>query len=159
MPALVRRAADTLASATTAAEVLEARDMASLAYTAAKQAARFAKAKKAHDDVIAAVHRAQADALEIEAGAKRRLADEYDAAQDRGELSKAGGDRRSENFKVGEGNFEILDSLSKTEIHDARAIRGAEEAEPGIVRATLDTLIEEGQERALGARVEAPPWQ
>ena len=31
---------------------------------------------------IAAAHRAQADALEIEAGAKRRLADEYDAAQD-----------------------------------------------------------------------------
>ena len=30
--------------------------------------------------------RAQADALEIEAGAKRRLAVEYDAAQERGEV-------------------------------------------------------------------------
>jgi hypothetical protein len=30
---------------------------------------------------------AQADALEIGAGAKRRLADEYDAAQERGEVA------------------------------------------------------------------------
>lgn len=35
--------------------------------------------------VLAAAHRAQADVLEIESIAKRRLADEYDAAQDRGE--------------------------------------------------------------------------
>jgi hypothetical protein len=32
------------------------------------------------NDLIAAAFRAQADAWEIEAGAKRRLADEYDAA-------------------------------------------------------------------------------
>ena len=31
---------------------------------------------------------AQADALEIEAGTKRRLADEYDAAQERGEVAR-----------------------------------------------------------------------
>jgi hypothetical protein len=35
---------------------------------------------------LTGAHRAQADALEIEAGAKRRLADEYDAAQERGEV-------------------------------------------------------------------------
>jgi hypothetical protein len=40
--------------------------------------------------LIAAAHRAQADALEIEAQAKRRLADEYDAAQDRGEVAVRG---------------------------------------------------------------------
>ncbi|MEY9532152.1 hypothetical protein [Sinorhizobium fredii] len=36
---------------------------------------------------IAAAHRAQADALEIESTAKRRLADAYDAAQERGEVA------------------------------------------------------------------------
>ena len=36
--------------------------------------------------VIQSQHRAQADALEIEALAKRRLADEYDEAQERGEV-------------------------------------------------------------------------
>jgi hypothetical protein len=45
-----------------------------------------APGKKTHDEVIAAAHRAQADALEIQAAAQRRLADEYDAAQDRGEV-------------------------------------------------------------------------
>jgi hypothetical protein len=37
---------------------------------------------------FAKAHRAQAAALEIEATAKRRLAGEYDAAQDRGEVRK-----------------------------------------------------------------------
>jgi hypothetical protein len=62
-------------------------DQASFAYDAAKKTARLMKAKQAHDDLIAATYRAQADALEIEAQAKRRLADEYDAAQERGEVA------------------------------------------------------------------------
>src|SRR4051812_46029902 len=90
LPALIDRAAKALANARGAAEVLEARDMASFAYDAAKKAARLGKAKQAHDDLISAAYRAQADALEIEAGAKRRLADEYDAAQERNEIAKAG---------------------------------------------------------------------
>ncbi len=83
---LIQAAAHHLTGATTAAEVLEARDKAAFAYDAAKRAARLAAAKGAHDDIIARVYRAQADALEIESLAKRRLADEYDAAQDRGEV-------------------------------------------------------------------------
>jgi hypothetical protein len=39
---------------------------------------------------IAAAYRAQADAAEIEAAAKRRLADEYDAEQARDEVAKKG---------------------------------------------------------------------
>ncbi len=39
----------------------------------------------------AAAYRAQADALDIEAQAKRRLADEYDAAQARGEVASSNG--------------------------------------------------------------------
>lgn len=74
LPALVREAARKLAGAETSAEVLEARHAASIVYDAAKSAARMAKAKQAHDDVIAAVYRTQADALEIEALAKRRVA-------------------------------------------------------------------------------------
>lgn len=85
LPALVRSAATKLAAAETSAEVLDARRAASIAYDAAKLAGRMAKAKQAHDEVISAVYRAQADALEIESMAKRRLADEYDAAQARGE--------------------------------------------------------------------------
>ena len=85
--AMVRTAATRLASATTAAQVLEAKDQASVAYDASKLAGRMLRAKKAHDDLISAAYRVQADALEIEAAAKRRLADEYDAAQSRGEVA------------------------------------------------------------------------
>jgi len=99
LPQLVDHAAAALSNARTAAEVLEARELASFAYDAAKRAARLQRAKAAHDDLIAATHRVQADALEIEAQAKRRLADEYDSAQQRGEVARHGGGRK---FKVGD---------------------------------------------------------
>lgn len=73
LPSLIDRAASMLSGAKTAAEVLEARDMAGFAYDVAKRAARLQRAKSAHDDLVAAAHRAQAHALEIEACAKRRL--------------------------------------------------------------------------------------
>jgi len=82
-----------------------------------------------------AAHRAQANALEIEAGAKHRLADEYDAAQERGEVKANGGAR---NFSVPNKNSEIPSAadigLSRKQIYDARKIRDAEVAEPGIIR-------------------------
>lgn len=148
---LVRKAASQLASAETAAEVLEARDAASFAYDVAKKAARMTKAKGAHDEIISAVYRTQADALEIEALAKRRLADEYDAAQERDEVAKHGGRR---NFKVPNGNVEPTAAdigLTRKQIHEAREIREAEESDPGIVRRTLDHLIETGQEPTKAA--------
>jgi hypothetical protein len=76
--------------------------------------------------LIAAAHRAQADALEIEAQAKRRLADEYDAAQERGEVATGwpktilGGNTSATVAEIG---------LSSNEIHDARVIRDAEAAD------------------------------
>jgi hypothetical protein len=141
LPGLVQRAASQLASATTAAEVLEARDTARVAYDAAKSAARFVKAKKAHDDVLTAVYRAQADALEIEALAKRRLADEYDAAQDRGEVASQGKPSSAEGLATA---ADI--GLSHKDIHEAREIRDAEEADPGIIRRAIDEQIDAGQE-------------
>lgn len=141
LPSLVQRAASQLASATTAAEVLEARDTARVAYDAAKSAARFVKAKKAHDDVLAAVYRAQADALEIEALAKRRLADEYDAAQDRGEVASQGKPSSAEGLAT------VADiGLSHKDIHEAREIRDAEAADPGIVRRAINEQIDAGEE-------------
>jgi hypothetical protein len=149
LPGLVQRAASQLASATSAAEVLDARDAASIAYDAAKKAARLAKAKGAHDELIAKAHRAQADALEIEAMAKRRLADEYDAAQLRGEV--ASGRPKSipdENTFVAT----VADiGLSSKDIHEARQIRDAEETYPGIVRRTLDAALDAGEEPTKAA--------
>ena len=146
IPRVIDHATAALTSARSAGELLEARDLASFAYDAAKRAARLAKAKNAHDELIAAAHRAQADALTIEALAKRRLADEYDAAQERGEIAGHGGGR---NFKFGGDNLEITASdigLRSDEIHEARVIRDAENADPGIVRRTLDEKLSRGEE-------------
>lgn len=153
LPELVKKAAAQLASAASAAEILDARDAASVAYDASKKAARIAKAKGAHDELIAKAHRTQADALEIEAMAKRRLADEYDAAQERGEVAK--GRPKS----VGDDNtFQATTTdigLTRTEIHEARQIRDAEVAEPGIARRALDARLAQGLEPTKAALREA----
>lgn len=122
LPGLIDRAATMLASAKTAAEVLEAREAAGLAYDIAKRAARLKNAKAAHDDLVAAAHRAQADALEIEAAAKRRLADEYDAAQTRGDVASAKSNRGNQ-WTVPDGNGAATAAelgLTRKSIHDAR---------------------------------------
>ena len=105
-----------------------------VAHALLSEAVRWVKAKGAHDELIAAAHRAQADALEIEAGAKRRLADEYDAAQERGEI-KSVGKPNSSNPEELAGVNDI--GLTHKDIHEARLIRDAEVADPGIVRRTL----------------------
>lgn len=154
---MIEDAANTLSGAHSAAEILDARDKAALAYDAAKRAARFAQARDAHNTVVAAAHRAQARALEIEAGAKRRLADEYDAAQERGEIAKrADGpairDHVPEQNKIKSDTVSVLPAttadigLSRKDIHEARIIRDAEQSEPGIVRRALDAVIAAGEE-------------
>jgi hypothetical protein len=160
LPQLVEKAAAALANARSAAEVLEAREIASLAYDVAKRTARLCKAKNAHDELIAAAHRAQADALTIEAGAKRRLADEYDAARDVGVVSAQG---QRTDLLPDEKKVPTVAELGLThkDIHDARIIRDAEAADPGLVRRTLDERLERGEEptraalrRAAEARLE-----
>lgn len=147
LPALVKRAADSLMSANTSAEVLEARDAAKVAYDAAKLAGRMARAKRAHDDVIGAVYRAQADALLIEARAKARLADEYDAAQERGEVAGSGyrSDLVGDDNEVRKPTASDL-GLRRDEIHEARQVRDAEIASPGFLESAVEDRVSMGQE-------------
>lgn len=159
LPVLIERASRTLLDAKSSAEVLEARDMARVAYDAAKSAGRIAKAKKAHDEVLAAVHRAQADALLVEARAKMRLADEYDGAQDRGEMAKPG-----KPVIVPDGNNKGTTAeanISRKEIHEARALRDAEKAEPGKTERVVKEIVERGEEptraKVHRAVTEKPP--
>ena len=151
LPSLIDRAASMLSGAKTAAEVLEARDVAGLAYDVAKRAARLQRAKSAHDDLVAAAHRAQAHALEIEACAKRRLADEYDAAQARGEVFGAhnGARNRVESSNAIAATADL--GLRRDQIHEARQIRDAEAADPGVVRRALDERLERGEEPTRAA--------
>lgn len=156
LPSLVKEAAAALSRATTAAEVLDARDKAGAVYDAAKRAARLQKAKRAHDEIIVATHRAEADALEIEAMAKRRLADEYDAAQERGEVAK-----RGKPINVPERNNKATTAeigIRRKDIHEARQMRVAIAKNPAIVREALDDILASGDEptRAALKRAIAP---
>jgi hypothetical protein len=143
LPLLIERAAAALAKATTPAEFLEARDQAAFVYDAAKVAARFAKAKQAHDEILAACRKAQGDALLIEARAQMRLADEYDAAQARGEAAKHSGG----NPKIVPNKNDLPKTaadlgLDRKVILEARQVRDAEKAKPGIVEQTLAAASE-----------------
>lgn len=76
------------------------------------------------------------DALDIEAQAKRRLADEYDAAQARGEVATArDGDRRHSGLERPPTAAEI--GISAKEIFEAPLIRDAEKRNPGVVRKVI----------------------
>lgn len=133
--------------ARTSAELLDVIGQTDVAYTAAKLAARKAKIKGAFDEVIGAAYRAQADALEIEAAAKRRLADEYDAAQP--DEAKRGG--RPKTVPDENGFTAASAGLSRKQIHEARSIRDAEKAKPGIIRKTLDAALTHGDEPTKAA--------
>ena len=148
LPGLIEQAAAALAAATTAAEVLDAKNKAGFAYTTAKAAARFAEAKNAHDAVVAACHKAMGDALLIEKTAQCRLADEYDAAQERGDVQKPGGDRKSINVPNENNDVPTVEDvgLTRKQVHEARAVRDAEKEHPGIVRKTIEDKLSAGKE-------------
>ena len=98
---------------------------------------------------------AQPFEIEIEARAKRRLADEYDAAQARGEVAT----RQHNPGSVGHVGADDMPpaiaadlGLRRDEIHEARQIRDAEAADPGVVRRALDDRLERGEGRIIVRR-------
>jgi hypothetical protein len=62
--------------------------------------------------------------------AKRRLADEYDAAQERGEIRTQRDNQAFSGVEKASGP----EVVPPKELHEARIIRDAEVADPGIVR-------------------------
>lgn len=149
LPVLLSRAEQALRSVEPEAQFLEARETASLIYHTVKRSHRLMKAKEAHTALISAAHRVQGDALVIEARANYRLADEIDAAQERGEIQTPGGAR---NFIIPDENNEDSPAklyeagLSAKEIHEARQIRDAERENPGIVKRVVEEALERGEE-------------
>ncbi len=72
------------------------------------------------------------------------LAEEYDAAQERGEVAGHGGNHGNQFANVDRPNVATAADLGlrRDEIHEARKLRAAEAAEPGIVERTIDGLAE-----------------
>lgn len=69
-----------------------------------------------------------------------RLAEEYDEAQERGEVQKPGGDRTS---IVGASNNAPTAAdlgLGRDEIHEARKLRDARQEDPDSVERTINRI-------------------
>lgn len=128
-------------------DVMAARMLAAGAYDQAKAAASYAQRFGAAERLVGKARRLQADALMIEAQAKVRLADEYDAAQAAGEVRKAGQRGKAvpdENSFSPATTDEI--GISRKEIHEARKLRDAEREAPGIVERAIQARLEAGLE-------------
>ena len=148
LPSLVSRAADQLAEAKTSAEVLEAKTTAGVAYDAAKSAGRIARMKEAHDDLMQKIYRSQARCVIIEGEAQARLADEYDAAQERGEVAKRG-------WESGVDKHNITTAadlgLRRDQIHEARKVRNLLRENPTAIEDKVNELAERGLEPTKAA--------
>lgn len=70
-----------------------------------------------------------------------RLAEEYDAAQDRGEVRKRGQNQESHPDLMDAKAVGGMDTLK-----EARQFRDAEKAEPGLIKRALDSMVERGEE-------------
>lgn len=138
LPAIVERARALL----DAGDVAAARLLAGEAYARSKRAAKLARRGgerfAAAEQLIAKAHRLQGEALLIEARAKIRLADEWDAAEQAGHTLKG----RPKSVPDGNAFSAAEAGLSRKEIHDARKLRDAERASPGIIEQAIAGRLE-----------------
>jgi hypothetical protein len=129
-------------------DVIAARMLASAAYDQAKAAAGFAQRFGAAERLVGKARQLQGDALLIEARARVRLADDYDAAQEAGAVAGHGG-KRSKG-KIPDGNLDpattVEIGLTPKEVHEARKLRDAERRMPGIVARAIAARIAAGLE-------------
>lgn len=79
-----------------------------------------------------------------------RLAEEYDAAQERGEV-KTRADNQHASSKREEAASASDLKLTHKDIHEARQLRDAEASDPGVIRRALDGMIERGEEPTRAA--------
>jgi phage N-6-adenine-methyltransferase len=133
LPVLIDRARGRLAEARTSAEVLEAR-------AAAKAALHYAKLQKAANET-------QADCLAMIKRAEIRMADEIDAAQQRGEINRKGGNRG--NQYVGNPRTSGFGKISYADLglDDRRVAEWRELRDAGaqVVDQAIQTALDENR--------------
>lgn len=131
-----------------AGDVIAARALAAVGYDMAKTAAKFATSER----LIAKARQLQGDALLIECRAKVKIADEWDAAQARGEAAtggrpkKGGKSGNSETVMESNGFTAEQAGLTRQEIFEARRLRDAEKKTPGIAERAIAARLAQGFE-------------
>lgn len=152
LDAILASARTMLDQATSAAQILDARERAQIAADIAK---RMTQAKHAHEDVTNRAKALQGDAVALIAWADTRLADEYTAAQERGEVVGPH-DGAKKRVAAGDPIATIADiGLSKQQMHNARIIRDAVKDDPEVIPKTIRQILSTGQQASLRGLVEA----
>ncbi|WP_233284765.1 SAM-dependent methyltransferase [Agrobacterium tumefaciens] len=123
-------------------DIINARIVASVAYSQAKTAAQFAEQIGATEKLVAKARRMQADALLIEARAKILIADKWDEAEAQGKTLKG----RPKSVPDENAFTAEQAGLSRKEIHEARKLAAAEHREPGIVERAIQARLAAGLE-------------
>lgn len=143
-----------------AGDVIAARDLARAGWEMGHVAAKFATSER----LIAKARQLQGDALLIECRAKVKIADEWDAAQARGEAATGGRPKKggkggnSETVMESNGFTAEQAGLTRQEIFEARRLRDAEKKTPGIAERAIAARLAAGFEptravvRGIGTR-------
>lgn len=142
---VIAEARQSLASAETYGQVLEARETARRAKEATKSAERLARAQHAHADLTAEIKKLRGEAVSIQMLADGRLADEVDAAQGRRELQPFGGQGKRGFPQEKTPPTQKEAGIDSKTLHNARAIRDAIGGRPEVINEVIDDMIAEGK--------------
>ncbi|MBD8665276.1 hypothetical protein IFT59_18710 [Rhizobium sp. CFBP 8752] len=150
----IRDSSELVARIETARALLDAGDveralkLSSVAYDQAKAVAGSAERVKTSRDLVDKARRMQAEALKIESLCYVAMADAVDDAQAKGELSRGGRPKT-----VSSENSFTLDEIGvdRQQLHAARSLRSAIEAEPGFVDRVVEVRLLEGLEPSRAA--------
>ena len=156
LPALIDKMTATLDKARTAAEVLEAGTQARIAQDAAARVEHLARAQKASDDIVEACRQGQIGFFGIRVRAECVLADEYDAAQERGEV--AGKNFKGNQWSVPNENgpSSAADAgISRKRVHEARLVRDVEKLKPGGLVKALQRKLKTRERLTLASAMRA----
>jgi hypothetical protein len=138
LPAIIHSIDNRIAKASTINEIKAIKIEIAKYLDDEKRTERLVKAKKASEEAKQELYFIRAELIKRKMMADIRIADEYDAAQCRGEVAGHGGAR---NFKVAACDLEKITltdvNLTKQEIYDARQARNAEKIKPGITNEIL----------------------
>lgn len=140
-PALVAtqigKAKALLETAKTIGDVREAQLVVKVAHDMAKQ---VAKSPLASSEIKAEARQQMGEALKTERRAERRMADEVDMAQERGELPAKG------QHKAHVQNVDMNDvGITKQEVSRARKARDFDSVCPNVYDAAVDKAVEDGK--------------
>lgn len=122
-----------------AGDLVAARDLAQFAYSSAPAFAKMAE-KLRLKEALEACQRIQADALEVVSYSEIHIATDWERLSAEGKTHRG----RPKSVVVEDAFTALEVGLTRDQIHKAKKLRDAENAEPGFIRRTIEELVRNG---------------